>query len=95
MAARSVCRGLLITNASMTAGDESETPTMELINNERDKANWWRPNRACLSEMLRSAGFGHADVSRTVKLTTDAPFTDQKGRSSGVEQTLYLVHARP
>ena len=95
MAARSVCGGQLITNASVTAGDESGTPTMEFINNERDKANWWRPNRACLSEMLRAAGFGEVDVSRTVKLTTDVPFTDGKGRSSGVDQTLYLVHARP
>lgn len=95
MAARSVCGGLLITNASVTAGDESDTPTMELINNERDKANWWRPNRACLSGMLHAAGFGDVDVSRTVKLTTDVPFTDSKGHSSGVDQTLYLVHARP
>jgi hypothetical protein len=45
--------------------------------------------------MLRSAGFGDVDVSRTVKLTTDVPFTDGKGRRSGVDQTLYLVHARP
>jgi SAM-dependent methyltransferase len=95
MAARSVCRDLLVTNASVTAGDESATPTMEFINGERDKANWWRPNRACLSEMLHAAGFRDVDVSRTVKLTTDLAFTDWKGRRSGADQTLYLAHARP
>jgi hypothetical protein len=95
MAARSVCRDLLITNALVTPGDESGTPTMEFINSERDKANWWRPNRACLSGMLSSAGFRDVDVGRTVKLTTDHAFTDWKGRQTGVDQTLYLVHARP
>lgn len=95
MAARSVCRGLLVTNALVTAGDESGTPTMELINSERDKLNWWRPNRACLSGMLQAAGFRDVDVSRTVTLTTDHPFTDWKGNRTGADQTLYLVHARP
>lgn len=95
MAARSVCDGLLVTNASMTSGDEAAPPNMEFINSEQDKANWWRPNRACLSEMVRAAGFRDVDVSRTVNLSTDRPFTDAKGKSSGVAQTLYLVHARP
>lgn len=94
MAARSVCRGLLVTNALMTNAAESSVPSMELINNEQDKINWWRPNRACLAGMLRAAGFREVSVDRTVHLTTDKVFVDNQGRHSGVDHPLYLAHAR-
>ena len=94
MAARSVCRGLLVTNALMVQGAESSVPGMEFINNEQDKINWWRPNRACLAGMLRAAGFREVSVDRTVRLSTDNIFVDDQGRHSGAEQTLYLAHAR-
>jgi 2-polyprenyl-3-methyl-5-hydroxy-6-metoxy-1,4-benzoquinol methylase len=94
MAARSVCRGLLVTNALMAQGAESSVPSMEFINNEKDQINWWRPNRACLAGMLSAAGFRDVSVDRTVQLRTDRIFVDDQGRYSGVEQTLYLAHAR-
>ncbi len=92
MAARSVCRGRLIANALMSERGEGP-PSLEFINNEDDKVNWWRPNRACLVAMLRAAGFRDVDAERTVKLSTDLVYRDALGRSSGVEQRLYLVHA--
>jgi SAM-dependent methyltransferase len=94
MAARSVCRDLLVTNALMAHGAESPVPSLEFINNEQDKINWWRPNRACLAGMVRAAGFREVDVDRTVRLRTDSIFVDGQGRHSGVDQTLYLAHAR-
>jgi hypothetical protein len=45
--------------------------------------------------MVRAAGFREVDVERTVQLRTDKVFVDDQGRHSGVEQTLYLAHARP
>jgi SAM-dependent methyltransferase len=94
MAARSVCRGLLVTNALMASGTESPVPSMEFINNDHDRINWWRPNRSGLAAMVRAAGFREVNVERTVQLRTDKIFVDDQGRYSGVDQTLYLVHAR-
>jgi SAM-dependent methyltransferase len=94
MAARSVCKGLLVAN-SLTAGVDTPYPVMQFINNESQAITWWAPNRDCLAAMARGAGFHEVDVSRSVDLVVDHPYVDSHGASSAVNQTLSLLHARP
>ena len=58
-----------------------------------DGINWWVPNRPCLAQWLKAAGFSKFDIDRRVRLTVDKPYEDEAGRSSAVDQVHQLVHA--
>jgi tRNA (mo5U34)-methyltransferase len=95
MAVRSVCRSRLIANSlRLPDRDGERTPYMLLVSSDEDKITWWVPNKACLMQWFRAAGFSKIDAERTVNLTVDKPFVDASGRSSAANQTLHLVDAQ-
>jgi SAM-dependent methyltransferase len=97
MAVRSVCRSRLIANSLRDpARDRESTPYMLLLPSDetRDKITWWVPNKACLVQWFRAAGFSSVDADRTVNLTVDKPFVDASGYSSAANQTHHLVEAQ-
>lgn len=93
MAVHSVCGDSLIATTFMrdTVG---EPPQMQLQEGAGDGITWWVPNRPCLEQWLKAAGFSSFDCERRVRLTTDHPYVDAQGRSSAVDQVQQLVHAR-
>lgn len=53
-----VTRKLLILETSVL-NEDSDTPVMQFVRGRhvRDPTNWWFPNPACVSDMLRAVGF--------------------------------------
>ena len=72
----------------------SERPLMQMQEGAGDGISWWIPNRPCLEQWLKAAGFSSFELDRRVRLTADKPYVDEAGRSSGVDQVHQLVHAR-
>ncbi len=93
MAAHSVCADRLIATTFMREAT-GEPPAMQMQEGAGDGISWWVPNRPCLEQWLKAAGFSSFDLERRVRLTVDNPYTDQGGRSSAVDQVHQLVHAR-
>lgn len=97
MAVRSVCKGRIISNTLMLDSDLAEIgtiPIMKMLANNKDcMINWWQPNKACVIKWFKAAGFPQVRIEETVNLTTDFVYADEKGVSSGCNQTLYLVDA--
>jgi SAM-dependent methyltransferase len=94
-AARSVCRQLLIaTSLRLSTHDDDPLPLMALLAPSSHPTFWWQPNRACLREWFRAAGFADVAVDRCVRLSVDKPWIDDRGRSTACDQSHYLVHAR-
>jgi 2-polyprenyl-3-methyl-5-hydroxy-6-metoxy-1,4-benzoquinol methylase len=92
MAVRSVCRSRLIANSLRLPGkDEERTPYMQLCSSDKDIISWWAPNKACLVQWFKAAGFSKIDAEKTVNLIADKPFVDASGYSSAADQTLHLV----
>ena len=97
MAIRSVCGSRLIANSCEPPsglGDE-QPPRMQLhgkMGDVWDRTSWWIPNRTCLVEWFRGAGFSNIDTTGTVKLCVDNPDTAAP-RTLASNQTLYLVNA--
>jgi tRNA (mo5U34)-methyltransferase len=94
MAAHTVCKHQLIATTyllpDMTGHPE---PFMRMWDEGGDGHTWWIPNRPCLVQWLKAAGFKKFDISQTVHLTVDKPYTDKDGRSSAVNQTQCLICA--
>jgi SAM-dependent methyltransferase len=90
MALRSVCRGRLIANSIKAEWADEQTPMMQLISSEKDPSSWWVPNRACLAQWLKGAGFSRFEI-REQSYTTDSPFFDESGTTYAADQTLFLV----
>ncbi len=97
MAVRSVCKDRIISNTLILDGDSEEiagVPVMMMLSDDQDSyLNWWQPTKACVIKWFKAAGFAQVNVKRTVNLTTDKVYVDDKGKSSGCNQTLYLVNA--
>jgi SAM-dependent methyltransferase len=94
MAAHTVCGGQLIATTYMLPDDPARPePVMRMWENAADGISWWVPNRACLAQWLKAAGFSRYAIDRQVSLTADVPYADEQGRSSGVSQIQQLVHA--
>jgi Protein of unknown function (DUF1698) len=97
MAVRSVCKGRIISNTLMLDRDLAEietVPIMKMLANDKDcSINWWQPNKSCVIKWFKAAGFPQVQIEKTVNLTTDVVYADEKGVSSGCNQTLYLVDA--
>jgi SAM-dependent methyltransferase len=94
MAVRSVCRGQVIANSlQLTRLEDDPLPLMALIAPSSHPACWWQPNRACLVEWFRGAGFGKVDADRQVRLSVDKPWLDERGKTTAFDQTHHLVHA--
>jgi 2-polyprenyl-3-methyl-5-hydroxy-6-metoxy-1,4-benzoquinol methylase len=94
MAAHSVCEHQLIATTYLLEDPfEKGAPLMKMRENAGDGISWWIPNRACLIQWLKAAGFLRFDIERSVKLTVDKPFKDAAGTSSAVNQVQQLVHA--
>ena len=68
-------------------------PRMQLQKGAGDGISWWVPNRECLAEWAKAAGFQDVDVSRSVCITSDMPYANEKGRSSGATQNQALLSA--
>lgn len=94
MAAHSVCKHQLIATTYFLENPFGEgAPFMKMREDAGDGISWWIPNRACLIQWLKAAGFSRFDIDRSVRLTVDKPFTDATGKSSAVNQVQQLVHA--
>jgi tRNA (mo5U34)-methyltransferase len=94
MAAHSVCNHHLICTTYMLSDtSDPSTPLMQMRENAGDGICWWIPNRSCLTQWLKAAGFTNFNIEKTVRLTTDVPFKTAAGKSSGVDQVQQLVHA--
>lgn len=93
MAARSVCKGMLISTTYLLPGRKSSPPLMQMRAGAGDGISWWIPNRSCLHQSLLGAGFAKFDTSRYVHLTADKPFMDAKAKATGVDQEQTLIHA--
>lgn len=75
MAARSVCRGQIVTTNWIVPEEvEPKVPFAQLPHlGEDEYYSWWRPNKACYALWLEAAGFTNVDVSATVTLQADLP----------------------
>jgi len=93
MAAHSVCRHKLIATSYMLPDMPGQSSFMRLRDGAADGISWWIPNRPCIAQWLKAAGFSSFDIEKTVKLTADSPYKDAKGRSSGVDQEQQLINA--
>lgn len=94
MAAHSVCKHLLIATTYMLPDTFSPgTPLMQIREGAGEGICWWIPNRLCLIQWLKAAGFATFNIDKTVRLTTDAPYKASSGKSSGVDQVQQLLHA--
>lgn len=94
MAIRSVCKDRIISNTlKLDMGQEDIPLMMMLANEESHIVDWWQPNKACVIQWFKAAGFPKVTVDKTVDLITDKIFVDGEGRSSGCDQVLYLVDA--
>jgi len=96
IAARSVCRNRLIATALVHLGiDEEPRPRMTLMSPETNVHSWWIPNKACLLQWFRGAGFTKFQADRTVSLTVDKPMTDNSGRriTGALDQQLVVIDA--
>ena len=97
MAIRSVCKDRIISNTLILDADAEEIegiPVMMMLANEQnDCLNWWQPTKACVMKWFKAAGFSQVNIDKTVNLTTDKIYIDEKGNYSGCNQTLYLVDA--
>jgi hypothetical protein len=65
---------------------------MEMVSHI-NAVSWWAPNKACLAQWFKGAGFSKVNFERTVKLSADTPFVDAHGESTGGNQVLHLVDA--
>ncbi len=92
MAAHSVCGDQLIATTFMQESDET-LPLMYMQEGAGDGISWWVPNRACLVQWLKAAGFSRFEIDRKVLLTADNPWVDEAGNASGVDQVHQLIHA--
>jgi SAM-dependent methyltransferase len=92
MAAHQVCDDRLIATTFMR-DTVHEPPLMQLQEGAGDGISWWVPNRPCLAQWLKAAGFSKFDIDKSVRLTIDKPYEDEVGRSSAVDQVHQLVHA--
>ena len=72
MAAHTVCRHQLIATTFMRESREAE-PLMQMQEGAGDGISWWIPNRPCLIQWLKAAGFSSFDLDRKVPLTIDKP----------------------
>jgi len=94
MAAHSVCRGALIATSYVLPDDPGmPEPVMRMNERAADGISWWVPNRRCLEQWCKAAGFEHVDLDHQVNLTAEQVFVDAAGASSGVSQTQQLIHA--
>ena len=94
MAAHRACGHQFIATTYMLPDDPSRPePIMRMWENAAGGANWWVPNRACLEQWIKAAGFSRFSIDHTLTLTADVPYVDPHGRSSGVTQTQQLIHA--
>ena len=97
MAVRSVCKERIISNTLILNGDSeeiTEVPVMMLLSDDQNNyINWWQPTKACVIQWFKAAGFPEVTIDKTVDLITDQIYVDNKGSSSGCNQTLYLVDA--
>jgi len=93
MAAHSVCNHLLIATRYLLPDNSNQSEPLMLMNEGAgDGITWWVPNRPCLIQWLKAAGFSSFDIERTIRLTVDKPYKDETGRSSAVDQVQRLVH---
>jgi tRNA (mo5U34)-methyltransferase len=92
MAAHSVCKHQLIATVHMLPTVDPK-PTMALREGAADGITWWLPNRACVYQWLRAAGFKSMKLDGTVNFSVDSPYRDEQGRSLAVNQTQELIHA--
>lgn len=92
-AAHSVCNHLLIATTYMSFTMPLEKPVMRMRENAGDGIGWWVPNRRCLVQWLKGAGFADYRINRTVRLSVDRAYHDPRGRSSARNQVQQLVHA--
>ncbi len=95
MAIHSVCGHQLIATSLILREFpwSGGNPRMQLQKGAGDGISWWTPNRECLAEWAKAAGFQDVDVSRSVFITSDTPYADEGGRSSGVTQSQALLSA--
>ena len=95
MAAHSVCnRQLIATTYLLPDNPEEAEPVMRMWEGGTGSGiSWWVPNRLCLVQWLKAAGFSKFDIDGTVRLTVDSPYRDAAGNSSAVDQVQQLVHA--
>lgn len=95
MAARSVSKGRIIATSwdltdSFRDPSTKGQPLMKL-RTAVAPVYWWEPNRECLVEWFRGAGFTNVDVDRTITVTADTAFRKDKLKATTHRQT--LVHA--
>jgi tRNA (mo5U34)-methyltransferase len=94
MAAHSVCKHLLVATSYMLPDAFSpNTPVMQMRELAGDGISWWIPNRPCIVQWIKAAGFKNFDIENTVRLTTDDPYKTSTGKSSAVHQVQQLLHA--
>jgi tRNA (mo5U34)-methyltransferase len=93
MAAHRVCRGRLLATSYMIEDAPDATPFMQMRPGAADGVSWWVPNRPCLVEWLRAAGFQDIDLSRRVHLTVDQGYRDEQGNCSACDQVQTLIQA--
>lgn len=94
MAAHSVCNHQLICTTYMLPDTfNPTTPLMQLRENAGDGISWWIPNRPCIVQWLKAAGFKKFIMDKTIRLTADNPYRSPDGKSSAVNQGQQLVHA--
>ena len=94
MAAHSVCGNQLIATTYMLPDVPGQgEPIMRMWENAADGHSWWIPNRPCIGQWLKGAGFARFSIDHTVRLTADKVFVDAAGKSSGVNQSQQLIHA--
>jgi hypothetical protein len=94
MAAHSVCRKQLIATTYQLPSDVPQThPFMQMPEGAGDGISWWMPNRPCLIQWLKAAGFSRYELDATVKLTVDSPYTNSAGQSSACNQVQQCIHA--
>jgi SAM-dependent methyltransferase len=97
-AVRSVCRHQLVAN-SFLEPDEGETPRMTLRGGFASAEDpyvpylWWVPNRNCLVQWFKGAGFSRVSADKAVRATVDRPFVNEHGQAAAAEATLTLVNA--
>jgi SAM-dependent methyltransferase len=94
MGAHSVCRNQLIATTYMLPDIPGQAaPIMRMWEDAAGGISWWVPNRQCIEQWLKAAGFSEFSIDRTVTLTADKPYSDASGKSSGVSQIQQLIHA--
>ncbi len=57
-----LCRGTLVLAQQLSRVEEDGAPVMQYLDAGGDSRSWWYPNRQCMEQMLKRAGFRNTEL---------------------------------